>query len=472
MPGSAAPSLAGAGTVVFLGPSLDPARARQLLPGATYLPPICQGQLLSAVERLDPPVVGIVDGEFGQNLSVWHKEILHVLGNGVRVLGASSMGALRAAECDVYGMEGVGRIYEWFRDEVLVDDDEVALLHGAADEDWRNLTLPMVNIRATVARLRANGALDDRTADLILSVAKSLYFGSRTDAALASELTAAGRRDGAELASLVQTNYVDQKRDDAEELLVRMGGDLGPAPREQRPPRVRLSWLGEALRTCDTEVQRSTGPVLRQRIVNDAAINEADFEAVHERALHRMIVSRYAEELGYEPSDDDVAAERSYFLAARKLTEETLEAWLVSNDCQPDRFEELLRDEARTRRMRKWFLGTLGFERSTGPVTDQLRLEGRYPEVADRAARRASMAPASDVSLPTEPASISRLIGEQMAATGWAPSKPLPDWIGEFFGAPPELLLLLADQKEARREAARRRARSEEALAAMLDDES
>ncbi len=96
------------GVVVFLGPSLDVTTAETILPGATFLPPICQGQLLSAVDRHQPGVVGIVDGEFGQSLSVWHKEILHVLGRGVRVFGASSMGALRAAECDVYGMEGVG----------------------------------------------------------------------------------------------------------------------------------------------------------------------------------------------------------------------------------------------------------------------------------------------------------------------------------------------------------------------------
>ena len=53
----------------------------------------------------------IVDGEFGQSLSVWHKEILHALHRGIRVVGASSMGALRAAELDRFGMEGVGEIY-------------------------------------------------------------------------------------------------------------------------------------------------------------------------------------------------------------------------------------------------------------------------------------------------------------------------------------------------------------------------
>ena len=141
--------------VVFVGPSLDRAAVDALLPAAIVLPPICQGQLLSAVDRYRPAAVAIIDGEFSQSLSVWHKEILFALGQGIRVFGASSMGALRAAECDVYGMVGVGQIYEWYRDGVLVDDDEVALVHGSEDDGWRNLSWPMVNVRATVDELRS-----------------------------------------------------------------------------------------------------------------------------------------------------------------------------------------------------------------------------------------------------------------------------------------------------------------------------
>ena len=462
------------GVVVFLGPSLDAATAETILPEATFLPPICQGQLLSAVECLQPGIVGIVDGEFGQSLSVWHKEILHVLGHGVRVFGASSMGALRAAECDVYGMEGVGRIYEWFRDEVLNADDEVALLHASAEDGWRNLTWPMVNVRATVERLRANRLIDDVASTAVLDVAKSLYFGSRTEHALASQLTASGRRDGAALAALVTAHYVDQKRLDAKELLARLAGDLDPAPGEQRPPRQRLGWLGETLRTCDTEVQRPTGAILRYRIVQDAALHEKDFEELQERALNRMVVSRYAEELGCRPTDDEVAAERAIFLRRRHLDEDEdrLSEWLAANDLDDERFAELLLDEARVRRMQRWYLSTLGYERNCGPVTDQLRLERRYPDVADRAARRAALAEASHVGLSADDEVGKRLVAEQMAAAGWRPSTPLPDWfVDHGFAGGAELLLALGDAAAARREGARRRDRSEQALAAIIGDE-
>ena len=460
------------GVVVFLGPSLDVTTAETILPGATFLPPICQGQLLSAVDRHQPGVVGIVDGEFGQSLSVWHKEILHVLGRGVRVFGASSMGALRAAECDVYGMEGVGRIYEWFRDGVLNADDEVALLHASADDGWRSLSWPMVNVRATVERLRANRMIDDVASTAVLEVAKSLYFGSRTERALASELTASGWRDGAALAALVAAHYVDQKRLDATELLARLAGDLDPAPGEQRSPRQRLSWLGETMRTCDTEVQRPTGAILRYRLVQDAALHEKDFEELQERALNRMIVSRYAEEFGCHPTEDEAAAERAIFLKRRHLDEDTLAEWLAANDLDEEQLAELLLDEARVRRMQRWYLVTLGYERNCGPVTDQLRLEGRYPEVADRAARRAALADASHVGLSTDDEVGRRLVVEQMAAAGWRPSTPLPDWLVDHgFAGGAELLLALGDASAARHEGARRRARSEQAIAAIIGDE-
>ena len=41
------------------------------------------------------------------------------MAQGIHVFGAASIGALRAAELDAFGMRGIGRIYEDFRDGVL-----------------------------------------------------------------------------------------------------------------------------------------------------------------------------------------------------------------------------------------------------------------------------------------------------------------------------------------------------------------
>ena len=54
--------------VAFLGPSLAHRDAQAIAPNAILLPPVCQGDLLSAVDRYHPDVVVMIDGEFGQTL--------------------------------------------------------------------------------------------------------------------------------------------------------------------------------------------------------------------------------------------------------------------------------------------------------------------------------------------------------------------------------------------------------------------
>src|SRR4051812_38972153 len=146
-------------TVIFVGPSIRLADARATL-DAVYLPPVKQGDLVSAITTYEPDVIGILDGEFSHTLSVWHKEILYALDRGIHVYGASSMGALRAAETDRYGMIGVGEVYRMYASGELTDDDEVALTHGTAEQHYRPVSDPLVNIRATLKLAIATGMID------------------------------------------------------------------------------------------------------------------------------------------------------------------------------------------------------------------------------------------------------------------------------------------------------------------------
>src|SRR5262245_17446347 len=122
-------------TYVFLGPTLPVEAARSILPEAVYLPPVSMGDVYALLAQ-KPQRIAIVDGLFERTPAVWHKEILFALSRGVRVLGSSSMGALRAAELHRFGMVGVGRIFDAYRDGVLCDDDEVALGHATAEHGW------------------------------------------------------------------------------------------------------------------------------------------------------------------------------------------------------------------------------------------------------------------------------------------------------------------------------------------------
>src|SRR3569832_1918730 len=91
-------------TYVFLGPSLPREEAGKALPlPVTWRPPFWCGVLLWVVAA-GARRVAIVDGEFGQSLAVSVTEIKAALARGVEVWGASSMGALRAAECAGLGM--------------------------------------------------------------------------------------------------------------------------------------------------------------------------------------------------------------------------------------------------------------------------------------------------------------------------------------------------------------------------------
>jgi hypothetical protein len=166
-------------TVVFLGPTLAREDAERVL-DADYLPPICRGDLAKLPEHVR--FVGIVDGEFYQSLSVSPKEVLQLLRRGVTVLGASSMGALRAAETWKLGTIGVGQIFTMFRDGILDADDEVALVYER--DTCRKLSEPLVNLRAALDLAAAAGVIDEKEKNDLLLRMKSLYFPERSHHAL------------------------------------------------------------------------------------------------------------------------------------------------------------------------------------------------------------------------------------------------------------------------------------------------
>ena len=88
--------------VIFAGPSLPP-RLRPADPAVEWRPPVRQGDLYRvALEQ--PAAIGVIDGYFEAVPTVWHKEILWAMSRGIHVFGAASIGALRAAELDAFGM--------------------------------------------------------------------------------------------------------------------------------------------------------------------------------------------------------------------------------------------------------------------------------------------------------------------------------------------------------------------------------
>ncbi|MEV0004757.1 TfuA-like protein [Micromonospora sp. NPDC050980] len=169
--------------VVFIGPSLPADEVGRLLPDAVVLPPVAHGDLLR-LDVVPGDRVLVVDGYFLQHPPVRHREILDLLDRGVTVAGAASMGALRAAELWQFGMRGVGEVFALYRDGVVTGDDEVAVVHGPAEEGHRTLSEPLVNIRVALRRAVAADVLDAAEAALLLDIARELPFRRRSYLAL------------------------------------------------------------------------------------------------------------------------------------------------------------------------------------------------------------------------------------------------------------------------------------------------
>ena len=129
--------------VLFVGPSLYGANVD--LSGLDVRGPAAQGDITRAV-RDGATMIGLIDGVFGAVASVWHKEILAALASDVTLVGASSMGALRAAECADFGMVPIGIIADNYLQGVLNDDAAVALQFAPADFQWMPLSEPLVDV--------------------------------------------------------------------------------------------------------------------------------------------------------------------------------------------------------------------------------------------------------------------------------------------------------------------------------------
>jgi hypothetical protein len=161
-------------TVIFVGPSISRQKLQHITE-AELAPPIRRGDL---TRFPDYDRFIIIDGEFGQSLSVSPKEILGLLDQGKTVLGAASMGALRASELDIHGMTGVGWVYRRFATSEVRRDDDVALAFSPID--FAALTVPMVDVEYWLECLQIQGCVSKTEAAVIGRTARKIFFADRT----------------------------------------------------------------------------------------------------------------------------------------------------------------------------------------------------------------------------------------------------------------------------------------------------
>ena len=220
-------------TVIFVGPTLRDVQ----LPGAEVRPPAGVGDVLRASrERIAR--IAIIDGYFERMAAVWHKEILVALDRGIEVWGAASMGALRAAELDGFGMRGVGAIYRWFKRGVLTCDDEVAVAHLPGEVGYRQVSDALVNLRDGLARAAKRGIIAASTRDALIELARRPFYRERSWARLLNDARAAGL-PARQLTALEAWPKPDRKAEDARLLITMLART---PPRRPRAPKTPRTW--------------------------------------------------------------------------------------------------------------------------------------------------------------------------------------------------------------------------------------
>ncbi len=161
---------------IFLGPSLSVNEAEGILP-AHYAPPIRRGDIDKALKQ-GARVLGIIDGSFYRSFSVSPFEIVSALRQGAKVFGGSSMGALKAVECESFGMVGVGKIFEWYQTGKIEAEDEVALTFDP--DSLKSLCDPLVNMRHAFSLAVEKKLIGPKEKTSLLRTAKRIYFPERT----------------------------------------------------------------------------------------------------------------------------------------------------------------------------------------------------------------------------------------------------------------------------------------------------
>ncbi|MDG4885011.1 TfuA-like protein [Mesorhizobium sp. WSM4884] len=375
--------------VVFCGPSL---RAHDIAPydGFEFRPPVRQGDLYTAA-RGDPRAIGVIDGYFDGQPAVLHKEILWALTQGIAVFGASSMGALRAAELHSFGMRGVGHIFEAYRDGELIDDDEVALIHGPPETGYIHLSEPMVNIRATLEQAVAQEIIDRPTCARLAASSKARFYRDRTWADVLEDV--GDPRTAQELAAWLRTGKVDRKREDGLQLLKEMEAFVrrGVA---QAPPDFHFEWTEN---WHNASWRNETAWISNKATAEEAAILDelrlrGDYARLRREALLRLLAR------GDDATPDRLAVRRAMgeFRSRRRLMRQTdVIDWIRKNGTDLPGLERMIEDDAAVEMLAR----DRDAELHRG-ILDRLRELELYPGYRENALARQRHSPSLSAPMP------------------------------------------------------------------------
>lgn len=358
--------------LLYVGPSVSPEQARKIVPEAIIREPAQQSDIISDICELEPSHLLLIDGTFVQNLSVWIKELVYALQYPSlqgRVYGASSMGALRAADLAPWGMIGYGRIFDWYNEGIVSDDSEVAVSWAFLNGTYRSVTVPLVDVRAT---LEDRKQLPGEKEDLWLA-AKKIHWTERTEQRLAIEWHISSD----ELKKLL----VRQKKLDALTLLKNF--------RNLTVPGCSLSVrnLNPIFFAQFERDRRFPKTKLRQHdLVSHVALSSPDARQLFRDAETRSALLFLADTIGVGCRIEEINETKSRFLVEKGLaTRESFDQWLAENYIREADIDRLMIEETRLWKLRNSLRVSKMLQRSTQAVVDRLILDGNLGEVIEDA---------------------------------------------------------------------------------------
>jgi hypothetical protein len=326
-------------------------------------------------------------------------------------------------------MEGVGPIFEAFRDGVLDGDDELAVAHGPRDAGYPPVSDALVNIRATLARAIAEGVVAAEVGNAVADVAKAVFFKERTYASVLARARAAGLPADTldRLRAWLPSGAIDQKREDALALIERMAAYAMEAP---TPPATSFRFAAtqywqRLVHSIDAE---SPAPHAEDLPAGHPAVaDELRLEPELYRALRATTTSRLLTRnasAAVATADSEAALE--LFRLRRGFSRDDLGEFLRRNDMDRDRLARIARDEAALDSFWQRLQGV-----ADAHLVDTARLAGHYPRLAARArqkTQRLEQAGLQAASVDDTGITLGELVRWFAAATGQREQEPA-EWV-------------------------------------------
>ena len=389
-------------TYIFTGPTISETEARSYL-DANYLPPVSQGDIISLLKSR-PKIIGIIDGYFERIPAVWHKEIMFAMSKGIHVVGASSMGALRAVELSPFGMVGVGEIFEWYRDGVIEGDDEVAVAHAPTEFKFRAISEVMVNIRKTLQVACSEGVISQTILERLIAIGKEIYYYDRSYQSIFDKAVECGIpiQEIVQLQKYLVDHTIDQKKKDAIEALdyikelEKSGHTIKTDFELQRTIHFERFIDRDCTLTNEEGIQ-----LTHEELVNNARLECDNFMDIMYRATMESIACQLARHLGISVSDDELQEYAEHFRKMFHLhTADATFEWFKRNHMIEEDFEQFIKERVLIEKTQSFFM-----ELDNRTLLNELRMRGKYEKLARTAFDKARVTmdlPTSGKDMPDE----------------------------------------------------------------------